>query len=486
MRKVFTVLLIILVAIIGLFAAAKKHAPKKPPATTQQIQAKDGIPVETATIARGNMEQTAEVTGDINALDKATLSAKIAGRIARILVREGDRVSAGQTVAVLDQQDLLSSLETAQGGLETALAKLSQAKTSATVTKIQTDAAIKSAQTLLDSASAGLAVTKNPSRSQDRMVAENAVAEAKANLDRAASDYKRNQSLVKQGAISASTFDLVDSQYKVAQAQYKSANDRLSLINEGGRSELIRQAEATVVAARENLRSAKANASQNMLRREDVRQAKAAVVQAEAAVDLAKQQLSYSYVKSPISGFVSSRTSDPGQVVSPGQAIAEVVNLGSIYFKGDVSEKTFAGVRTGQPVRVKIDAIPDQTFSGLLAEIYPAGSTTSRNFPVRITLHEGSGRVRPGMFARGEIVIGMSKNVLLVPKDSIDDRKGTQSVFTVGPDKKVTRHIVDVIRENPDYVQIQMPTDLNVGDVVVTQGRQNLQQGTKVLITKGK
>jgi RND family efflux transporter MFP subunit len=486
MRKALIVTLIIVIAVGGLFAAMKKHAPKKQPATTQQIQAKDGIPVETAGIARGDMEQTVEVTGDINALDRVTLSSKIPGRVAQVMAREGDRVSRGQTVVVLDQQDLLSNLQTAQGGLETALARLSQAKTSQTVTKIQTDAAIEQAQAMLDSTNAGLAVAKNPSRSQDKIIAENGVAEAKANLDRAESDYNRNKSLVTQGAISQSTFDVFAMTYKVAQTQYKSATERLSLINEGGRVELVRQSEATVASAKEGLRTAKANASQNLLRKEDVRQAQAALAQAKAMVAISQQQLSYSNIKSPISGVLSSRTTEPGQVVSVGQALAEVVNLGSIYFKGDVSEKAFAGVRTGQPVRVRIDAIPGEVFQGVLAEIYPSGSIVSRNFPVRIAIKQSSGGVRPGMFARGEIITGTARNVLLVPKDAIDERKGTQSVFTVGAKRTVARHIVEVIRENRDYVQIQTPTDLKVGDVVVTQGRQNLQQGTKVLLSNGK
>lgn len=484
MKKALLVVLIIVAVLGGLRLAMNRRAPKKAPPTTRQVWAKDGIPVQTAMITRGDMEQTIEVTGDINALDKVTLSAKIPGRVAQVNAREGDRVSRGQTIVVLDQQDLLSNLISARGGLETATARLSQAKTNATVTKIQTDAAIEQAQAQLESARARLAVVKNPSRSQERMVAENNVAEAKANLDRAESDYKRNKSLVTQGAISQSSFEVVETQYKVVQTQYKSATERLSMIQEGGRSEEVQQAEAQVSVANETLKTAKAGASQNLLRKEDIRQAQAALEQARAMVAIAEQQLSYSYIKSPISGVVSSRSTESGQVVSAGQALAEIVNLGSLYFKGDVSENGFAGIRPGQNVRVKIDAIPDAVFAGTLAEIYPSGSTLSRNFPVRITIRQGGQGVRPGMFARGEIVTGVAKDIILVPKDAIDERKGTQSVFTVGPTKIATRHIVSVIRENPGYVQVQTPTDLQPGDVVVTGGRQNLQQGSKVQLGK--
>lgn len=248
---------------------------------------------------------------------------------------------------------------------------------------------------------------------------------------------------------------------------------------------MITQAEAVVATAREGLRTARANASQNLLRKEDVRQAKAALDQAKAALALAQEQLSYSYVKSPISGVISSRTADPGAVVSPGQAIAEVVDLGSIYFKGDVSERSFDDVHTGQKVTVQIDAIPGQAFTGTVDELYPAGSTTNRNFPVRIAIKGGKGRIRPGMFARGQIVTGTSVNALLVPKDAVDDRKGTQSVFTTESKNRVKQHIVSVIRENRSYVQVET-TDLKPGDTVVTQGRQNLQDGTKVAVSKDK
>lgn len=489
MRKTLTIVLIVVIVIGGLFAAMKARAPKKPQPTTEQRWAKDGIPVETAVLSRGNMEHTVEVTGDINALGRVTLSAKIPGRVMSVNAREGERVRAGQTLIVLDQQDPMSNLVSARGGLQTAVARLSQAKTNQTVTKIQTDAAIEQARAQLDAARARLTVVKQPSRSQERMVAENAVAEAKANLDRAEADYKRNKNLVSQGAISQSAFDVAEMQYKVAQAQYKSASERFSMINEGGRTEEIAQAEALVQVAQEGLRTAKANASQNMLRVEDIRQAQAALDQAKAAVALAEQQLSYCHVNAPISGVLSARQTEPGQVVSAGQPLGEIVNLGSIYFKGDVSERLFGDIRTGQNVRVKIDAIAGPTFGGTLAEIYPAGSTASRNFPVRITMRDALGRIRPGMFARGEIVTGVSRGVLLVPKDAIDESKGTQSVFTVQPDKTVRRHVVSVIRENRDHVQVQTPTDLKPGDIVVTQGRQNLRnvpKEAKVLVGSAK
>lgn len=486
MRKTITIVLVIAVALGGLFLAMKKRAPKAPPPTTQQIWAEAGIPVETAAVFRGNIEQMVEVTGDISALEKVTLSAKVTGRVARIGAREGDFISRGAAVIVLDQEDALSGIQEAEGALAAALARLSQAKTNAKVTKTQTDSAIEQAAAALAAAEAQLAVVKKPARTQERMVAENRVASAKANLENAETNYKRHQKLLKEGAISAATHDTAETQYKVAKADYNSALEQLSLIKEGGRSEDISAAQSQVNMAKQQLRQAKANASQNLLRQEDIKSAQAAVQQAKAALSLAQQRLSYTYIKSPISGQLASRLTEPGQVVSPGQALGEVVDLGSLFFKGEVSETELPSIKKGQKVQVRVDAIPGKLFTGVVDEIYPTGSTQSRNFPVRIRVVDADGSIRPGMFARGSIITGIDRDVLLVPKDAVFERRGTKVVFTIDAKNTAKRHDVSVVRENRDYAEIRLPTDLQVGDRVVIRGQQNLEDGKKVLVRGAK
>jgi len=484
MKKRLIGIVVLILVLGGLFTAMALRKPKAPPPTSQEIWASEGIPVETGVVIRGDMEQTVEITGDINALTKVTLSAKVPGRLARVTVREGDSVSPGMTVAVLDQADALSNLKQAEAGLQAAKTRLSQAVTNAKVTRIQTDAGIEQAKASLESAEARLAVVKKPSRSQEEMVAENAVASAQANLENAEANYKRHQQLLKEGAISQASFDVVKTQYTLAQSEHKSALQRLSLLKEGGRREDVEAAQAQVSVAREQLRTAKANAAQNLLREEDIRQASAAVRQAEAGVALARQQLSYTVVKSTISGKVASRPVDPGQVVAAGQPIVDVVNLGSVYFKGEVSEKELGAVRIGQPVRVRIDAVRGRTFRGVVDKMYPSGSLVSRNFPVQIRIDKAGSEIMPGMFARGEIVTGLDTNVVLVPKDAIADRRGTKVVFTVEAKNEAKRHDVTVVRENAHYVEISAGDGLDAGDVVVTAGRQNLQDGSVICTTE--
>lgn len=493
MKKVIVPLLVVVLIFGALLITAKARAPKAAPPTTQQIWSEQGVPVSTASVTRGDMEQSVEITGDISTLGKVTLSAKLAGRVAAVNAREGDPIARGMTVIQLDQDDTLSGLQEAQGALQSAYARLSQATTNAKVTHIQTNAGIEQAKSALRSAEARLKVVKKPARSQERLVAENSVASAKANLDNAESNYKRHQQLVKEGAISQSMFEGVEATYKVAKAQYQSAEQQLSMIKEGGRNEDILQAQSQVESAREALVSAKANASQNLLRQEDIRSAKASVEQAKASLDMAKQRLSYTSIKSMISGELATRLTEPGQVVSPGQALADVVNLSAVYFKGQVSEKELINVKIGQTVRVQVDAVPERTFTGTVAQIYPSGSTLSRAFPVRIDISGTGGAIKPGMFAKGNIVTGVDKDVLLVPKDAVVDRHGTKLVFTV--DKKIGKkgkttdiakqHLINVIRENKNYVEIDVNSGLMIGDIVITSGRQNLQDGIMISIKNG-
>ncbi len=498
MKKQMITVIAIALVVGGLVYAMVVRAPKTPTPTTEEIWAQVGIPVETALITLGDMERTVEVTGDVEALDKVMLSAKLSGRVAKVYAREGDRVSAGQTVVLLDQEDAVSGVEQAEGALRSAKARLSQARTHATVTKIQTHSAIEQADASLAAAKARLAVVKDPARSQEIMVARNNVKSAQANLDKAEADYKRHKQLLDEGAISQSAFDVVETQYRVEQAQFESAEQQLSLIEEGGRGEDVLAAQSQVEVAQEQLRAAKANASQNLVRKEDINSAQAGVKQAKAVLALAQHKVSYCYIKSPISGELASRLTEPGQVVAAGQALGEVVNLASVYFKGDISETELAGIKQRQRVRVVVDAQPGKTFTGTVARIYPAGSALSRNFPVRIEIDSATKLIKPGMFARGEIITGASHDVLLVPKDAIEERRGTKMVFTVesrddvpesGKDKGkhvtvdvVKRHDVVVLHEGRDYVQVR-PVGLEVGDTVVTRGRQNLQDGDKVSVT---
>ncbi|MCE5321691.1 efflux RND transporter periplasmic adaptor subunit [bacterium] len=480
MKRNIPVIVTLAIIIVALLAVAAVRKPKAPAPTTQEIWQKSGVPVQTAAVIRGDMDDTVQITGDLSALNSAVISPKISGRLMSINIREGDRVSRGEVVAVLDQGDAEDNLETAQASLESAKAKLEQAVTNLDVTKIQTQTAIRNAQASLKSAQNKLVLAKQPSRSQERRVAQNKVNSAKAELDQAEADYKRYERLLKRGSVSQSDYDVKKANYLVAKANYNSAVEDLSIIDEGGRKEDVNAAQSNVDVAQGELIDAKANAAQVRVKEKEVTAAKATVLQAKAAVDTARRELGNTYIKSPISGVVSSRSVDPGNVVSAGQELASIVDLNSVYFKGDVSEQYMAKISKGQSVSVRVDALPNDALEGTITEVYPSGSTSNRNFSVRISIAGASNKIKPGMFATGEVLAGRLCNILMVPKDAVNDQEGTQSVFVIGKDNIAKKHIISILKTDRNYAQVSLPTDLKVGDMVATQGRKNLKDGSKV------
>jgi len=557
MKKLLFTILGIAVVLGGLMIAARTHMPKPPAPTTQDLWKAQGVPVETAVIAQGSLTETVEVTGDLSVLNSATISPKAAGRLKTVLVREGDLVTKGQVVAVQDQEDALNSIQTAQAARESSNARLSQAQTTsevtaeqkqsaidqakanlqsvqaalsaaqtrlsqtlitADVTKKQVQSDIDQAQANVESAEARLTLAKKPTRSQQVLVAQNSVDSAKANLDNAEANYQRYKGLYERGAVSAMDYGTMKTQYDVAQANYQSAKEQLSLLQEGGRPEdiataqstldvarsqlqqtktnavaknrlcdedvatarsAVLQSQAAVEVANEQVKQAKTNLSENRLRKDDITAAQAAVHQAEVNLAIAQRQLANTQITAPISGAIATRTADPGQVLSPGQAVATIVDLTSVYLKGDVAEQSLNRIMIGQAVQVKVDALPGSAMRGMVQEINPSGSTTNRNFSVRIAIPQMDRKFKPGMFARGVIYTGQSTAALLVPKDAIEEQQGTKLVFTIGADGLAKRHVITVVREDATFAQLGTETDLRQGDRVVTTGHQNLQDGVK-------
>ena len=291
MKKAVIALVLIVAALAAFTSLGAKRSHKRIVPTQAQIRANVGVPVSVGEIARGDVEETISATGDIAALTSVSLASKSTSRVVEVAAREGDTVRAGQVLIRLDPSDAISQVNSAQAGLLAARARLSQAQTAAAAQDTQSSAAIAQANAALEIAQSHLAVVKKGARSQERLVAQNAVDSAKANLANASANYKRYKGLAEQGAVSAQQLDTYKTQYDIAQAQYDSAVQQLSLIKEGARPEDIDAAESQVKQAREGLRTARANASQVDIRREDIKNARAGVAQAEAA--LAKERSAY-------------------------------------------------------------------------------------------------------------------------------------------------------------------------------------------------
>lgn len=207
-------------------------------------------------------------------------------------------------------------------------------------------------------------------------------------------------------------------------------------------------------------------------------QAKLALVNAKARLDQTRIQLGDASIKSSINGIVNKRNIEPGSVVSPGTVLFELVNVSTLKLKVTVTEQQVASLKTGTIVPVTASVFPDKKFTGKVTFIAPKADE-SLNFPVEIEIANNPGNeLKAGMY--GSAVFGKGKAepaVMTIPRVAFVGGVGNNQVFVVNND---TAKLVKVTSGRIFGEEVEILGGLKEGDTVVTSGQINLQDGTKV------
>jgi len=284
------------------------------------------------------------LSGNIE-VDDAQLGFKVPGRVAERLLDEGQRVAAGQLVARLDDAEQKEGV------------------------------ALRRAE--LAGAEAALAELEAGSRPQEIAAAEATLHSAEAERDRARLDFARQQDLHGKDVISSRDFEAAEAQLKVAEARAAEAAERLKLVREGPRVETIRQGRARVEQAR-------------------------------AALDLAQTQLDNTRLVSPLTGFVLSRNIEPGEFVAAGTPVVTVADLAHVWVRAYLNQTDLGRVHLGQHVAVRTDTFPGRTYDGTVAFISPEAEFTPKTvqtakervklvFRLKIDVANPQDELKPGM-----------------------------------------------------------------------------------------
>lgn len=494
-RRSIILVPVALALLVAVFYGLTKSRPKpQPPVSQTIVQEKTGVPVQVARVVVNTVSDTLEVTGQLSADSITALSTKQPGKVVSVAARQGDRVNRGELLIQLDDVDARRQLEQAQAGvrqaqagLRTAQARLSQARTAVRVGDTQSEAAVASAQAVLRAARARLEQVTTGARRQERAQAENAVAIARASLDKAQSDYNRYKALFDQGAIPAASLDAFRTQLDVARSQYNNATQAASLVEEGARTEEVRQAEAAVRQAEEGLRSARAATQADAARREDVRAAQAGIATAQAALEsaraavgIAEQNVANFKIFAPRSGSVIQRNVEPGQWASPGAPLMTIVDLDTVYLQATVSETDVARVQADMAANVRLEAFPNKMWTGRVQSVVPSADAANRTFTARVHVNNQGHLLKPNMFARAAIVTGTVEDAMLVPKQAVITRQGNSSVVRVENGEAEVISVITGITSGNNIV-VRSPA-LHAGDNIVTEGAESLNTGQKVVI----
>ncbi|MDO5536884.1 MAG: HlyD family secretion protein, partial [Desulfovibrionaceae bacterium] len=285
-----------------------------------------------------------QVTDDAyTCADSTKVSPQISGRVTAVLVKENQPVRAGDLMLTIDDREYALQVANAEALLESAKA----AHASLHEKTVQQQSLITQAEADVDA---------------DR-----------ASLELARQEYDRYRKMAADGSGSRQRYQQATSALKVAQANLE-------------RDTAKHQAEL----------------GQMTILKADLRQAAALIEQAEAALDLARLNLSYCRVAAPIDGVISQNSVRLGAYVRTGDALFAVVPLQDIYITAYYRETQLANIKAGQPVTFTVDAFPDKTFTGSVLSLGPASNasfssvaphSTSSNFtkivqrlPVRIAV----------------------------------------------------------------------------------------------------
>lgn len=356
-------LIVILVVLAGLFFGIKTNFAKKKGPIMQEfaLERKDIVREET-------------VNGTLESKTQIDVKAKVGGILKEVLVKEGDPIAVGQTLARIEETDLRKSLKQAQARYELAKAQYEKAKMGGTREQIS-------------SLEANL---KNN----------------KVEMELARENLSRVQSLYDKGFSSDQELEDAKGRFERAKAAYDDIEQRLKFAKTGAAEEDIKIAEATLKQARIGL-------------------------------EIAQEDLTNATIRSEVTGKVLSVELDPGDTVvasvdgREGSAIMVVGDTTSILVKTDIGEDLIGVLKEGLPVMFDLSFIKDRKIKGRITRISHFGKPNANGvvmFPMEMELAEDIGEPRLGSTAKGAIIVAEVKNALALPVVAVTTEQGKKIV----------------------------------------------------------
>ena len=353
----------------------------------------------------GNMELT-----------QVDIAFKTAGRLIERAVDEGDAVKQGQVVARLDRDQLLRQRDAQVAALAAAEAQMAQARTAVRWQREMLAADVDQRRADLNASQAKLLELKNGSRPQEIQEAASAVESVRTEFERAKKDWDRAQPLFRNDDISAAQFDQYRTRFESAAAVWKQAQERLSLVKAGPRSESIDAAGAQVARAQAGLRVGQVNAIELQRREQEIAAREAEINRVRAQIALIDSQLADTVAASPVSGVVLVKSADPGEVVAPGTTVLTVGDIDHPWLRGYIGERDLGRVKLGAEARVSTDSYPGKVYPGRVtfisseAEFTPKQIQTKEErvklvYRIKIEVENPHRELKNNMPADAEIVV---------------------------------------------------------------------------------
>ncbi len=261
-------------------------------------------------------------------------------------------------------------------------------------------------------------------------IAEASLAEAESQVELSRQEKERVESLEKKGMVTAAELDAALSNYEARQARYRLAS--------------------------------------------------AQVEQRKAALESSRIRLGYARLTASGAGFVGERFVDEGALLAPNTPVVLIVGIDSVIVRTTITERDYGRIERDQPVDVLVDAFPNERFSGTVARIAPMMQESSRMAEMEVEIDNGSHMLKPGMFARIEVVTAEKDDAQLVPSTAVVERSGETVMFVVPDGETIARYVkVTTGIVTPDLTEIVEPL---IEGRVVTLGQHLLEDGSPIML----
>jgi HlyD family secretion protein len=419
--RVSLVLLILFGVVVALVVGRlRDQQARAVPRANREIQ------VGVAKPERRTLDVTLSFTGDVLPNRQASIFAKTSGYIRAIHVERGQFVKAGALLVEIEPTEMENALDQSRAARATAEAGLQVARSNLESTK----ANLLNQQALLTKARAVLA---NDQRQADRLA-----------------------ELFAKGLVAAQERDNARTSYEASQAA-------------------VSAQEAQVEAARVQIATTDSQ----------VRLAEAQIEQQRSAQRMAQMRLDDTRIVAPFSGFISQRNLDVGATVSNQAAATSNASIGILMLQEinpvkvqlEVPERDVARVGVGNVVRLTTDAYPGRQFSGKVTRVVHALDPRTRTMGLEVDIPNPDDVLKPGMYARVDLLIEVRRDALLVPLEALTGGDGRPTVLIVR-DGKVALAPVEL--GPTDGPVVQVTKGLGPDTEVILQGKDLVREGMAV------
>jgi len=362
----------------------------------------------------GDLQISILASATLHPFEIVQVRPEASGRIEELYVEVGDWVEEGGPLALLDQEDLQTRLETARAELSRSVANRDLVRRGYTPRELQTyHARVDSAQLA---------------------------------LDEAIEDLQHVSDLHEAGFASDEELDSAEYAVEQARQNLQQAQDALDVLLEGSTPEEIRSAEAAVAIS-------------------------------QATVSEAENALGDATIYSPMTGVVLERFVTEGSIVvstlasfAGGDALCTIGDLSTMKAIASVDEADIGKVLPDQSCILDVDAYPDDPFDGTVLKIHPQatlqGGVTA--FTVEIEVPNPESRLMAGMSCEVEIITDIIENVLLVPDRAIAEKDDRMFVFVVDENDKIEAREIEIGETNFEYTEVL--SGLEEGENVIVRG----------------